>query len=139
MKKKTNSTEQEVRVEKALELMLIDKIKYDDYLTFAKDEYGISRNAANNVWISARTLRREYFKDAIEDNIIDALEELREYENRMLQDDEPALELKAKELKYKIQGLFKERFEVKHEGEIKIITSWGNNELSPDYGQTEIL
>ena len=139
MKKKTNSTEQETRVEKALELMLVDKIKYDDYLAFAKDEYGISRNAANNIWISARELRREFFKDAIEDNIIDAVQELRDYEERMLQDDEPGHELKAKELRYKIQGLFKERFEVQHKGEIKIITSWGENELSPNYGQTEIL
>jgi hypothetical protein len=128
MKKKTNSTEQESRVEKALEMMLVDKIKYDDYLAFAKDEYGISRNAANNIWTSARELRREYFKDAIEDNIIDALEELREYEERMLLEEEPGLELKAKELKYKIQGLFKERFEVKHEGEITIKTTWGPDE-----------
>jgi hypothetical protein len=125
MKNKTNSTEQELRVEKALEMMLIDKIKYDDYLAFAKDEYGISRNAANNIWISARELRRGYFKDAIEDNIIDALEELREYEERMLSDNEPGYEIKAKELRYKIQGLFKERFEVKHEGEITIKTTWG--------------
>jgi hypothetical protein len=130
MKKKTNSTEQESRVEKALEMMLVDKIKYDDYLAFAKDEYGISRNAANNIWISARELRREYFKDAIEDNIIDALEELREYENRMLLEEEPGLELKAKELKYKIQGLFKERFEVKHEGELNINLNWGSENLN---------
>jgi len=128
MKNKTNSTEQEARVEKALELMLVDKIKYDDYLAFAKDEYGISRNAANNIWISARELRREYFKDAIEDNIIDALEELREYEERMLTNDEPGYEIKAKELRYKIQGLFKERFEVKHEGELIIKTTWGNED-----------
>lgn len=124
MKNKTNSSEQDARVEKALELMMVDKIKYDDYLSFAKNEYGISRTAANNIWISARELRREYFKDQIEDNLITAIQELEEYERRMLTGDEPGLELKAKELRYKIQGLFKERFEVKHEGEIKIITNW---------------
>jgi hypothetical protein len=124
MKNKTNSTEQESRVEKALELMLINKIKYDDYLAFAKDEYGISRNAANNIWVSARELRREYFKDAIEDSIIDALQELREYEERMLIIAEPGHELKAKELRYKIQGLFKERFDIKVESNLKL--KWGD-------------
>lgn len=124
MKNKTNSTEQEVRVEKALNLMLVERIKYNDYLAFAKDKYGISRNAANNIWTSARELRREYFKDQIEDNIISALQELQEYEERMLNGDEPGLELKAKELKYKIQGLFKERFDVNIKSEIKL--NWGD-------------
>lgn len=130
MKTKTNSSEHESRVEKALELMLTERIKYDDYLKFAKDEYGISRNAANNIWVGAREVRREYFKEAVEDNIINAIQELYDYEERMLTDDEPALELKAKELRYKISGLFKERFEVEHKGDLNINLSWGSENLN---------
>jgi hypothetical protein len=130
MKTKTNSSEHESRVEKALELMLTERIKYDDYLKFAKDEYGISRNAANNIWVGAREIRREYFKEAVEDNIINAIQELYDYEERMLTDDEPGLELKAKELRYKISGLFKERFEVEHKGELNINLSWGSENLN---------
>ena len=130
MKTKTNSSEHESRVEKALELMLTERIKYDDYLKFAKDEYGISRNAANNIWVGAREIRREYFKEAVEDNIINAIQELYDYEERMLTDDEPGLELKAKELRYKISGLFKERFEVEHKGELNINLNWGSENLN---------
>lgn len=48
----------------------------------------------------------------------------------MLTDDEPALELKAKELRYKISGLFKERFEVEHKGDLNINLSWGSENLN---------
>ena len=127
MENKTNSIEQEARVELCLEKMLIDRIKYADYLTWAKDKYGISRNAANNIWTSARELRREYFKDSIEDNIITAITELENLELRAQQHDDAShksVELKAKEIKYKIQGLFKERYEVEHKGVVEL--QWGS-------------
>ena len=124
---KINNSELDVRVEKALQLMLIDRIKYDGYLTFAKSEYGISRNAANNYWVKAREARRSYFSDKIEDNIITAIEELEELESRARLGDGAAnmgIELKAKEIKFKIQGIFQDRLQINHSGEIKL--NWGD-------------
>ena len=124
---KINNSELDVRVEKALQLMLIDRIKYDAYLEFAKSEYDISRNAANNYWVKARELRREYFSDKIEDNIITAIQELEELESRARLGDGAAsmgIELKAKEIKFKIQGIFQDRLQINHSGEIKL--NWGD-------------
>ena len=128
-----NNSELDARVEKALQLMLIDRIKYDKYLEFAKSEYDISRNAANNYWIKAREARRSYFSDKIEDNIITAIEELEELESRARLGDGHAslgVELKAKEIKFKIQGIFQDRLQVNHSGEIKL--NWGDVESKTD-------
>lgn len=130
---KINNSELDARVEKALQLMLIDRIKYDKYLEFAKSEYDISRNAANNYWIKAREARRSYFSDKIEDNIITAIEELEELESRARLGDGHAslgVELKAKEIKFKIQGIFQDRLQVNHSGEIKL--NWGDVESKTD-------
>ncbi len=124
---KINNSELDARVEEALQLMLIDRIKYDDYLKFAKKEYDISRNAANNYWVKAREARRAYFSDKVEDNIITAIQELEELESRARLGDGHAslgVELKAKEIKFKIQGIFQERLQVDHSGEIKL--NWGD-------------
>ena len=129
---KINNSELDAGVEKALQLMLIDRIKYDDYLKFAKSEYDISRNAANNYWVKAREARREYFSDKVEDNIITAIQELEELESRARLGDGHAslgVELKAKEIKFKIQGIFQERLQVEHNGEIKL--NWGDIDEQP--------
>jgi len=135
---KINNAELDARVEKALELMLIDRIKYDSYLTFAKSEYDISRNAANNYWIKAREARRAYFSDKVEDNIISAIQELEELESRARQGEGAAnigVELKAKEIKFKIQGIFQDRLQVNHSGEIKL--NWGDTTENNEELQTE--
>ncbi len=124
---KINNSELDARVEEALQLMLVERIKYDDYLKFAKKEYDISRNAANNYWVKAREARRAYFSDKVEDNIITAIQELEELESRARLGDGHAslgVELKAKEIKFKIQGIFQERLQVDHSGEIKL--NWGD-------------
>lgn len=135
---KINNAELDARVEKALELMLIDRIKYDSYLTFAKSEYDISRNAANNYWVKAREARRAYFSDKVEDNIITAIQELEELESRARQGEGAAnigVELKAKEIKFKIQGIFQDRLQVNHSGEIKL--NWGDDTTNNEELQSE--
>lgn len=135
---KINNAELDARVEKALELMLIDRIKYDAYLTFAKSEYDISRNAANNYWVKAREARRAYFSDKVEDNIISAIQELEELESRARQGEGAAnigVELKAKEIKFKIQGIFQDRLQVNHSGEIKL--NWGDTTENNEELQSE--
>ena len=63
----------------------------------------------------------------VEDNIITAIEELEELESRARLGEGPSnmgIELKAKEIKFKIQGIFQDRLQVQHSGEIKL--NWGD-------------
>ena len=111
-KTKSTDAEMEARVEKCFELMYQDKLKYDDYLTFARDEYGYHRNQANAIWVKARDLRNQHLLERLEDEIANAVEELESYENEMLAQEGAqydALRLKAKDMKYKIKGLYTER------------------------------
>lgn len=103
--------------------MLQEKIKYDDYLKFAKDEYGVHRNQANSIWVKARDMRNEHLLERLEDEIANAVLELEEYENDMLASDSnqaDALRLKAKDMKFKIKKLYVERSEITHKGNITI-------------------
>lgn len=109
---KSTDAEMDSRVEKCFELMYQDKIKYDDYLKFARDKYGYHRNQANAIWVKARDMRNQYLIERLEDEIANAVLELEEYENEMLAQDGPqydGLRLKAKDMKYKIKGLYTER------------------------------
>ena len=110
--KKSTDAEMEARIEKCFELMYQDKIRYDDYLKFAKDEYGYHRNQANTIWVKARDIRNEYLRERLDDEISNAILELEEYENEMLASDSnqaDALRLKDKDMKYKIKGLYTEK------------------------------
>lgn len=121
---KSTQAEMDSRVEKCFELMLQEKIKYDDYLAFAKDEYGISRNTANAIWVKARDVRNEHLMERLEDEIANAVLELEEYENEMLASDNnqaDALRLKAKDMKYKIKGLYQERMKIDMNAKIQTI------------------
>jgi hypothetical protein len=102
----------EARIEKCFELMYQNKLRYDDYLTFAKDEYGYHRNQANAIWVKARDIRNEYLRERLDDEITNAIVELEEYENEMLASDSnqaDGLRLKAKDMKFKIKGLYTEK------------------------------
>ena len=114
-KTKSTDAEMEARVEKCFELMYQDKLKYDDYLTFARDEYGYHRNQANTIWVKARDIRNEYLRERLDDEITNAIVELEEYEIEMLASDSnqaDALRLKAKDMKFKIKGLYTERIKL---------------------------
>lgn len=127
---KATNSEIDSRVEKCFELMLQEKIKYDDYLKFAKDEYGVHRNQANSIWVKARDMRNEHLLERLEDEIANAVLELEEYENDMLASDSnqaDALRLKAKDMKFKIKKLYVERSEITHKGNITINVDFSDN------------
>lgn len=127
---KITKTEMDERVETCLSKMIQERIKYDDYLSFAKDEYGIARNTANNVWLKARDMRNQLMMERLEDELVNAVEELEQYEMEMLSSDNnqaDALRLKAKDMKYKIKGLYQERIRLEGNINTTIKFEWGDS------------
>ena len=127
---KSTKAEMDERVETCLSKMLQDKVRYDDYLSFARDEYGYHRTQANEIWKRARDLRNQLMLERLEDELVNAVEELEQYEMEMLASDNnqaDALRLKAKDMKYKIKGLYQER--IRLEGNINTIVKfeWGDS------------
>ena len=130
---KSTDAEMEARVEKCFELMYQDKIRYDDYLKFARDEYGYHRTQANVIWVRARDLRNAYLLERLEDEIATAVEELESYENEMLAQEGAqydGLRLKAKDMKYRIKGLYEQRIRLEGRVNHVIEVNFGDNNES---------
>lgn len=128
---KSSKAEMDERVEVALTKMIQERIKYDDYLSFARDEYGYHRTQANEIWKRARDLRNQYMLERVEDEIVNAVEELEQYEMEMLASDNQqadALRLRAKDMKYKIKGLYQERIRLEGNINTTIKFEWGDND-----------
>ena len=138
---KATNEEMRQRVEEALGMMLDDNVKYVDYLSYAQDKYGIARTPANNVWVRARDLRNQLLMERLDDEIANAVLELEQFEQEMISSDNQqadALRLRAKDMKYKIKGLYQER--IKLEGNITttIQFEWGGDDNVIDIEADEV-
>jgi hypothetical protein len=116
--------------------ILDNKANWTQYTNFAREKYHINNRQANDLWKQAWVIISEDFEDSVKQSVNNALLELEQLKEIAMADNDKRIWLEAIKYQNKIRGGEIERQEIKVQGNVTL--SWGN-ELSPDFGNTEIL
>ena len=115
-RQKSNKVEHQKHVDECVDMVIKMGIGWTTWIDYCKEKYGISKNAANNIWkqawgeIEKLTDRKNMIKV---ESLVTRLEQL-------YQDGDDNVKLKAIEQLRKIGGIdASDRMEITHNGEIK--------------------
>ncbi len=133
---KSNKIKHINHIDESVNWILDNKANWTQYTNWAREKYHINNRQANDLWKKAWEVISEDFEDSVKQSVNNALLELEQLKEVAMADNDKRIWLEAIKYQNKIRGGEIERQEIKVQGDIKL--SWGN-ELSPDFGQTEIL
>jgi len=133
--KKLTKNETDARVEKcyALRYNSDNKLGFREWIQYCHKHYGDkSEQQYSAYWASSTELYQEHWREKLSKQLDPAVNTLIE----LLADEDAKVRQRAVDQIMKYTGNDIQQIEAKIQGEVKL--SWGN-ELSPDFGNTEIL
>lgn len=133
--KKLTKSETDSRVAKCYELRYNsnDGLGFKDWIQYCHKNYGDkSEQQYSAYWASSTELYQEHWREKLSKQLDPAVDTLIE----LLADEDAKVRQRAVDQIMKYTGNDIQQIEAKVQGEVRL--SWGN-ELSPDFGQTEIL
>ena len=134
--KKSNKVNHNTHLDECVEYILQHKAGWTQFTTWAREKYDINNKMANTLWKDAWEVLTKDFADNIQHTVEKTLIELEQVKESAINDNDRRVWLEVIKYQNKIKGGEIERQEIKIQGNVEL--SWGN-ELSPDFGQTEIL
>jgi len=133
---KSNKIKNINNLQECVDYILDNKSGWSQFTSWAREKYDINNKHANTLWKEAWEIISEDFSDNVKQSVNETLLKLEELEEEAKAEGDRRIWLEVLKYRNKIRGGEIERQEIKIQGEVKL--SWGN-ELSPDFGQTEIL
>ena len=133
---KSNKFEHTKHIEESVEYILEYRAGWTQFTTWSREKYHINNRQANDLWKACWEVMSSDFDERIKHTVDETLMELEQLKEQAIIDNDKRIWLETIKYQNKIKGGEIERQEIKIQGEVKL--SWGN-ELSPDFGQTEIL
>lgn len=133
--KKLTKNETDARVEKcyALRYNSDNKLGFKEWIQYCHKHYNDkSEQQYSAYWASATSLYQEHWREKLSKQLDPAIDTLIE----LLGDRNAKIRQRAVDQIMKYTGNDIQQIEAKIQGEVRL--SWGN-ELSPDFGNTEIL
>ena len=133
---KSNKFEHTKHIEESVEYILEYRAGWTQFTTWSREKYHINNRQANDLWKACWEVMSSDFDERIKHTVDETLMELEQLKEQAIIDNDKRIWLETIKYQNKIKGGEIERQEIKIQGEVKL--SWGN-ELSPDFGNTEIL
>jgi hypothetical protein len=133
---KSNKIEHTQHIEECVEYILENKCGWTQFTTWAREKYDINNKMANQLWKDTWEEISKDFSDNVKQSVDETLVKLERLEEEAIANDDRRIWLEVLKYRNKIRGGEVERQEIKVQGDIRL--TWGN-ELTSDYGQTEIL
>ncbi len=133
---KSNKIKNINNLQECVDYILDNRAGWSQFTSWYVEKYGANRKYANQVWKEAWEIISEDFSDNVKQSVNETLLKLEELEEEAKTEGDRRVWLEVLKYRNKIRGGEIERQEIKVQGEVRL--SWGN-ELSPDFGNTEIL
>jgi hypothetical protein len=133
---KSNKFNHEKHLEESVEWILENRAGWTQFTTWAREKYHINNRQANDMWKSCWEIMSKDFDERIKHTVNEALMELEQLKEDAIINEDRRIWLEVIKYQNKIKGGEIERIEAKIDTNVKL--SWGN-ELTPEFGNTEIL
>lgn len=135
---KSNKIKHTHNLQECVDYILDNRAGWSQFTTWYMEKQGTNRQRANRVWTEAWNVITEDFEDNVKQTVNNTLMELEVLKEEARTEGDRRVWLEVIKYQNKIKGGEIERSQVEVKGELNVKLSWGN-ELSPDFGQTEIL
>lgn len=135
---KSNKIKNINNLQECVDYILDKRAGWSQFTTWYMEKHGANRKYANQVWKEAWGIISEDFSDDVKTSVNNAMLELETLKEQAIADNDKRIWLEVIKYQNKIRGGEVERSQVEVKGELNVKLTWGN-ELSPDFGQSEIL